>query len=281
MCASALSLSAGQIAGLMALNSGLSLGSGLFGSYLGSANSSKAMKQQFHYNMAMLEQQFKYNNYIQQHSHQHEVYDLKHAGLNPILSANGGNTMPVGLPSVSAVENSGGMANTMSDAVNTAMQNVNTAFANNTSAKAVENAKPVQDAQAKLFGEQALTEFNKRSNLDEDTNLKKLTSAGKVIENSYLPEKLKSEILLNVNSAKGIVANSLANMISAHSNEQNAGTNRMNAETNRVKAYKEDLLNKGIDFYRKTNWNNAMRDIMFNTPTGKHFYKNWSPLKKR
>lgn len=79
----------GALAGLSAL--------GIGGSMVGSGVSSAAS---YDYAKRLMKRQFAYQKQIMQSKHQWEVDDLRNAGLNPILSANGGSALGVSQGSV-------------------------------------------------------------------------------------------------------------------------------------------------------------------------------------
>lgn len=188
-----MSITAAGLAGAAAI-------SALIGGGLSASNSAISNAKQFNYQKKLIMYQAQLQKYMAQHAHQWEVGDLRQAGLNPILSANNGATANVSggtASSNSAMDLS--MGNTIADALNTWQANKN-------SAQSIENQKPVQQAQENLLKEQAVSEQNKRDNLDSQTKMNNLSAIGKEIENTYLPDTLKSQIYKNINSAKAEVA---------------------------------------------------------------------------
>lgn len=80
---------------------------GLAGSMLGASSAKKASKQSLLYNMWALEQQKAWEKEKATHAHQWEMEDLKKAGLNPALTAMGGQGASTGSISPQGLDTSG------------------------------------------------------------------------------------------------------------------------------------------------------------------------------
>lgn len=134
-----------------ATNAGLSFLSGIANTAISASANKSAMKRQYYYQLDLMNRQQQFAKEMANTAHQREVADLKKAGLNPILSATGGNGAPS--PVVSAPSGPSGMSSTPGIRLDRLLEGVSTAAAikgiRASADKAVADAKKAR-ADAKL-----------------------------------------------------------------------------------------------------------------------------------
>lgn len=204
---------------------------------------------QYAMNKELQQRQFDWQERMSNTAHQREVTDLRNAGLNPILSATGGNG-----------------ANTPSGG-NTSVDNPNLTEGW-LQAKSTASQVEVNESQANLNKEQAETEESKREYNEALSGLTNMEKLIKSEEFKYLPEKLKTEILMNRAKATESFANASARQIEANSSKITAEANKTNAETNRTSSpirWAHDAGKRHLESFKKDH------PILSTTPLYKHF----------
>lgn len=128
----------------------------------------EAQRRQYEYNLKLQQNQQQWSEQLSSTAHQREVNDLRNAGLNPLLSSvgNGASTPTSGMGTVGLTDDG--------------QQRI----------AAISNA--LQYKQLKLTEKNLNSEIERRNaeiaNISEDTNQK-------LIQNKYLPNRLKNEII--------------------------------------------------------------------------------------
>lgn len=235
-------------AALGAIASGLSaVGSlaGGFGGLFGSSNGvsvgdqANLMKYQNTLSQELMATQYDYNRKLRQTS----AEDMRIAGLNPILAATNGQTSSVGLPSQGILDPAGA-SSSQTSAKQLKMQSL------------MNMANTLSDIMLKrsnsaLNSEQAITEFTKRLNIQEDTFLKQLDGVKKEIENSNLPEYYKRQFeLVKANTELAIMKKNLI-PFEAQTGRIGASANMMNALTGKYLRESQRDLNYSQEWYNR------------------------------
>lgn len=177
---------------------------------IGMASSATSSAMSYDQTKELQQRQFNYQERMADTAHQREMKDLRNAGLNPILTATGGQgaTTPSGASGQGSNVNLGeGMMN----AISTAIQ-----------------AKKA-GSETNLMDEQAKTEETKRENFEANTAIERLKAVGQQIDNMNLPEKYKREF-------QEMASRTTLNYASADAKQVEMLTNKMNAESKRMEA---------------------------------------------
>lgn len=185
---------------------GSSVVSGALG-YLGSHSANQAM-------MAMSREQMEWQERMANTAHQREVKDLRAAGLNPILSATGGNGAPTGTYQTPTLQNEfGDFGNEINKGVNSALTALQTESNINKQNEEIHNLKVMNDninsATNKLIAETALTnkDLEWKDRLYE-AQLKSI-AAGTILSNANTAYTITQDKLQNVIRGKEEVTGGL------------------------------------------------------------------------
>lgn len=198
----------------------ISAGMGILSSLLGGGSDSAMLSYE---NSKKLQQhQYELNRKTRQTAFQDTRESLENAGYNPLLAvgqqAQGGTfgaSLNVQDPKTENMQNFIGLMNGLSQA------KLNSAQAYN------------QKMQGQLTTQQKYNLITQGQLNSAQAGLVNLQQNRQQIENLHLPDKIKSEIKLNNDTATANMINAQANMENASANQMNAQSNRMNAITNK------------------------------------------------
>lgn len=192
---------------------------------------SASTRQQYKYQSRLQQQQQAWLESMANTAHQREVKDLRSAGLNPILSATGGNgaaTPQSGMGQINAPDYGASVQGAVSSALQLKRLN----------------------SETKLIDEQAKTEQQRRDNFTADSDLKRMHAIGQQIENKNLPEKFKREFKKMEAETYAAYGMSSAAQVQAAAASKNATTNQMNAQTQKeFKEIEGKLVGKKLGWY--------------------------------
>lgn len=181
----------------------------------------------------MLDQQFAYNKYFTEHAHQAEVQDLINAGLNPILSANHGQSSQVGLPSSAGASVSAPSMSPLSTGAHSFQAQKAETAQLLLQGLSVASQNKLNDATSAKLREEAITEGVRRENISTNTMLQ---SAQKAIAD--IDKQLRNKQLSNFESdrlhrIKVELRNSEAEMIRAKASQVSASASMLDSQTRR------------------------------------------------
>ena len=205
------------------------------GSVLGATISSGAQfganMLSFKQNKELQQRQFNFQEKMSNTAYQRGVEDMEKAGINPLMAAGGGGaSTPTGASSSMATPD---IAGAMSSGARMAAE-----------VKSQLAAAKNQNADANLKTQQAITEVNRRNQIDSETGLNRLLQTYQSILNSQAPAKLKAEV-------KELVSRTFLNNMTASASQANAATNRMNAITAQKNAETNRIVGKETAKYTK------------------------------
>lgn len=212
------------------------IGSGLIGNAVNMHNSRALMKDQYNYNLALQQNAQSWQEQMSNTAHQREVSDLRAAGINPILTAMGGNGASTGSAGTGTVSNAGvpqyNPLQGMSEVVN------------------MRNQTNATDADNQLKYAQSTHEMTKL--LETRANITKILEETKNIsgpERRLLEARIK-EVDANITYMSRLGLSAMSN---AESNRLNAGTNRLNyhsqSKVNEASAQYTNERSRGYNFF--------------------------------
>lgn len=241
------------------------LGIGNFALNLGnyfnaSSANEELMAQSAKYNEYFMDKQFdlqkQYAEYTGTHAHSWEVQDLINAGLNPVLSANAGNTYSTGNFSFGQAQG----------AVNSAM--ARSSILNQTSEAMCRYAQTASNvALQKAQGHQAVTQATLNN---AQTTLSNLNSMAQSIRNSFLPKEIKASI-------DNMISQTQLNNVTATTRWMDAWSNRMNAQSNALNAKGNYYYNthRALGFYDSTSSTNSLKVPFVSQSYTRSYGRSW------
>ncbi len=181
----------------------------------------------------MLDQQFAYNKYFTEHAHQAEVADLKAAGLNPILSANHGQSSQVGLPSSANASVSAPTMSPLSTGAHTFNAQKTEAAQLFLQGLGIGSQHLLNQAESAKLREEALTEGVKRENITADTMLIRVQKSIADIDKQLKDKQLSHYEEDRLHRIKIELRNSEAEMLKAQAAKTSSSAQALDANTRR------------------------------------------------
>lgn len=193
---------------------------------MGIAANKKVAAQQFEYQKYLQERQQAFAENLSNTAHQREMEDLRKAGLNPLLTATGGqgaSTPTTGLGSV-GMTNDGEL---YADMGNNMQRSIQQTYENWLAHEQLKNQTKQTNAVVGLTNAQTITEEKRKDNVQLQNDLLNINKAMEEIKKSYLPEQIENELLYKTKTAQASIISAIANQTSSNAAMIEAKVNKM------------------------------------------------------